>query len=100
MCAPETAAQSAIDLALLMVSERGLGPPSSYRETFGLLAAAGVVESDLSEQLMQWASFRNVLVHLYTALDHRRVVAALSETEPLRRFHQIASQELAAGSAR
>lgn len=34
----ETAAQCAIDLALAMVSRRGLGPADSYRRAFALLA--------------------------------------------------------------
>lgn len=91
----ETAAQCCIDLALAMVARRGLGPADSYRHAFALLGQAGVIAPELAQQLSGWASLRNVLAHVYTALDLDRVHAALGQTAPLREFAAVAARELA-----
>lgn len=91
----ETAGQCAIDLALKLVAARGLGAPGSYRAAFQALARAGIVDQDLARELEGWAGLRNVLAHIYTALDLDRVHEALSETEPLRKFHRQAAAALA-----
>lgn len=95
----ETAGQCAIDLGLRVISKRGLGTPASYRETFAALARAGLIDSALASELQGWAGLRNILAHVYTALDLDRVHAALSATASLRRFLAIAHQELRAGDA-
>lgn len=91
----ETAAQCAIDLALKLVAARGLGAPESYRAAFQALARDGVIDDELARELGDWAGLRNVLAHIYTALDLDRVHAALSETAPLRKFHREAAAALA-----
>jgi uncharacterized protein YutE (UPF0331/DUF86 family) len=93
----EVAAQCAIDSALDLVSRRGLGAPQSYRESFAVLARAGLIDDALRLQLQAWAGLRNVLVHLYTSLDLDKVHAALQHTAPLRAFHAIVARELASG---
>jgi uncharacterized protein YutE (UPF0331/DUF86 family) len=91
----EVAAQCTVDLAIEIVSRRGLGVPQTYREAFEMLARAGVIGGELAGDLAGWAGFRNVLVHAYTVLDLDRLHAALSETAPLRAFHAIAAGEIA-----
>lgn len=91
----EVAAQCAIDLALVLVAKRGIGVPQSYREVFVLLARAGVVDGELASNLEKWAGLRNVLIHVYTALDLDRIHGALSQTAPLRSFMAIAEHEIA-----
>ena len=93
----ETSAQCAIDLAMQIVASRSLGTPETYRDAFSALARAGVVDSQLATALEGWAGLRNVLAHVYTALDLDRVHAALGDTAPLRSFHRIAARELASG---
>ena len=88
----ELAAQCCIDLALGLIAQRGLGVPQSYREAFDTLARAGLIDAKLAEELSRWAGLRNVLVHIYTALDLDRVTAALTQTDPLREFHVIVSR--------
>ncbi|MBI3182180.1 MAG: DUF86 domain-containing protein [Myxococcales bacterium] len=90
----ELAAQSCIDLAMVIIAQRGLGVPQTYREAFLALARAGVVDSALADELAKWAGFRNALVHIYTALDLDVIHRALGEAEPLRRFFEIAAREL------
>lgn len=93
----EVAAQCAIDAALDLISRRGLGVPQTYREAFAELARAGVIDATLQQQLQAWAGLRNVLVHMYTALDLDRVHAALGQTAPLRAFHAIVAKALSTG---
>lgn len=94
----EVAAQCAIDAALDLIARRGLGTPQTYRDTFAVLARAGLVDGALRDALQQWAGMRNVLVHMYTSLDLDKVHQALAKTAPLRAFHAIVARELAADS--
>ncbi|MBI3180692.1 MAG: DUF86 domain-containing protein [Myxococcales bacterium] len=90
----EVAAQCCIDLALVILAVRGLGPPESYRDAFATLARAKLIEPELASQLEGWAGLRNVLAHLYTRLNLEKLHGALSQTAPLRAFHAIAAREL------
>lgn len=94
----EMAAQRAIDATLDLISKRGLGAPQSYREAFTVLASAKIIDSQLLQELQGWAGMRNVLVHMYTALDLDRVHAALSRTAPLRTVHAILAKVLSQAS--
>jgi uncharacterized protein YutE (UPF0331/DUF86 family) len=91
----ELAVQCAIDLALAIVAARGLGTPQTYREAFALLTRARVVDASLAGELESWAGLRNVLVHIYTALDLDKLHAALGHVQSLRAFHAIAAREMA-----
>lgn len=62
------ACESAIDLANLLVRERRAGLPQSNRESFGLLARAGLISPVLCERLQKMVGFRNVAVHRYREL--------------------------------
>lgn len=95
----EVATQCAIDLALALISRRGIGVPQTYRDAFQMLARAGVIDAALADELQQWAGMRNVLVHMYTSLDLDRVHAALSKTAALRTFHGIVASALAEDGA-
>ena len=90
----EVAAQCCIDLALFLISRRGLGLPQSYREAFSSLARAGMISAELASQLSDWAGLRNVLVHVYTDLDLERIHRALGESAPLVEFRSIVAREL------
>jgi len=65
----QRAVQSAIDLAGHVVSDEGLGLPSSLKETFSLLQGHGIVQEDLAKRMMAMVGFRNIAVHEYRALD-------------------------------
>ena len=93
----EIAAQCCIDLALAFITQRALAVPQTYREAFATLARAGVIDAALSTDLEGWAGLRNVLAHLYTALDLDRVHAALGMAAPLRAFAAVAARELGVG---
>jgi uncharacterized protein YutE (UPF0331/DUF86 family) len=61
--------QSSIDIATEIIAKRGLRRPTSYRDTFGILAEEGILSMDLARTLSDLAGFRNVLVHIYWDLD-------------------------------
>lgn len=84
--------QNLIDLANLIVADRGLGVPQSYRDTFRLLAEAGILDMNLSPQLEGWAGLRNVIAHIYRKLDLDDVHRAFtSELAPVRSFLDVAA---------
>jgi len=91
----ELVAQCCLDLALEMVSRRGLGAPETYRDAFVRLAQAGVITPSQSLALQGWTGLRNVLAHMYTAVDLDQVYAAMIENKStLREFGRVAAAEL------
>jgi len=44
--------------------------PEGYAECFANLADAGIIPTDLSENLQKMARFRNLLVHMYWKVDY------------------------------
>lgn len=74
--------QSSIDIATEIIAMKGLRRPTSYRDTFGILAEAGILPPDLASTLSDLASFRNVLVHIYWDLDLVQVYSILHRDLP------------------
>lgn len=56
------ACESAIDLANILIRERGLGIPQSSRDSFKLLADAKLIAPDSSARLQRMIGFRNIAV--------------------------------------
>ena len=54
-----------IDLADEIVMANDLGMPSTYRETFKLLARNGYIDATLMEKMSKLVSYRNLLAHEY-----------------------------------
>lgn len=65
----QRACEQAIDLANHTIKVRKLGLPKDSKESFTLLAAAGVISADLSRRLEGMVGFRNILVHQYQRLE-------------------------------
>ena len=63
------ACELALDLANIVIRERGLGIPQSSRDSFRLLADTGLLAVDLSERLQHMIGFRNIAVHQYQTLN-------------------------------
>ncbi|MFZ5471925.1 MAG: type VII toxin-antitoxin system HepT family RNase toxin [Myxococcota bacterium] len=88
-------AQDLIDLANLIVAERSLGVPHTYREAFQLMSQAGLLAAPLAASLEGWVGLRNIIAHIYRKLDLDTLHAAmLHEREPLRSFLAVAGQLL------
>ncbi len=65
----QRACEAAIDLAMHLVRERGLGIPQESRDGFDFLLQAGLIEAGLAGRLKKMVGFRNVAVHDYRKLD-------------------------------
>lgn len=65
----QRACETAIDLAMYVVSHRKLGVPQDSRDAFVLLQTAGTLPADLADRMQRMVGFRNVAVHEYTRLN-------------------------------
>jgi uncharacterized protein YutE (UPF0331/DUF86 family) len=65
----QRACETAIDLAMYVVSQRKLGVPQDSRDAFSLLQAAGILPADLAQRMQRMVGFRNVAIHEYTRLN-------------------------------
>ena len=71
------AVQSCMDLAVHACTHDALGVPDGPAQAFALLARARLIDTGLATRLAQAAGLRNLIVHQYTELDTRRLVAAI-----------------------
>jgi uncharacterized protein YutE (UPF0331/DUF86 family) len=67
----------ALDLANILIRDRSLGIPQSGRDSFKLLADAGLIEPERAAQLQRMIGFRNIAVRQYQTLDIAIVEAIL-----------------------
>ncbi len=65
----QRAAELTIDIANHLVRIRKLGLPRDSRESFTLLAQAGVIDEEMMHKLQGMVGFRNILMHEYQELD-------------------------------
>lgn len=65
----QRACETAIDLAMYVVSQRKLGVPQGSRDAFALLQTSGIIPADLAIRMQHMVGFRNVAVHEYTRLN-------------------------------
>ncbi len=63
------ACEQAIDLANYIIRQSRLGIPTSSANSFSLLAAGGVIDTDLTSRLIAMVGFRNIAVHQYEDLE-------------------------------
>ena len=61
--------EACIDIANRVVRVRRLGTPKESRDSFILLAEAGIIDPALRRSMLGLVGFRNILVHQYTRLD-------------------------------
>jgi uncharacterized protein YutE (UPF0331/DUF86 family) len=65
----QLAAQAAIDIASHILAADFPQRPEGYREVIELLGQVGVLPADLADRFAGVASFRNILIHEYLAVD-------------------------------
>jgi uncharacterized protein YutE (UPF0331/DUF86 family) len=75
----QRACETAIDLAMYVISRRKLGVPQDSRDAFTLLQTAGILSADLATQMQRMVGFRNVAVHEYTRLNLDVVLAIITK---------------------
>jgi uncharacterized protein YutE (UPF0331/DUF86 family) len=65
----QRACETAIDLAMYVVSQRRLGLPRESRDAFTLLQNSGILPADLATRMQRMVGFRNVAIHEYARLN-------------------------------
>jgi uncharacterized protein YutE (UPF0331/DUF86 family) len=65
----QRACESSIDIANRVVRLRRLGMPKESRDSFVLLAEAGIIDAPMQRTMIGMVGFRNILVHQTTPLD-------------------------------
>ena len=73
------AIQEAIDMAFHVCTDERWGAPSSYAESFDLLARHGVITDDLAGAMVRATGLRNRLAHGYASVDLSRLWTAVPE---------------------
>jgi len=75
----QRACETAIDLAMYVVSQRKLGVPQDSRDAFSLLQTGGILPADLAQRMQRMMGFRNVAIHEYTRLNLEVVHSIITE---------------------
>lgn len=65
--------EACLDIGHHVISREGLRRPGDYREVFGILREAGIIDGELGRRLEEMASFRNRLIHAYLDIEPSRV---------------------------
>jgi len=65
----QRACECALDMANHTIRLRKLGLPRSSRESFDLLAEAGLIDEPARQLMKAMVGFRNILVHDYQRVD-------------------------------
>ena len=69
----ETAIQTCLDIGRHLIASEGWRYPEENKEVFRVLADEQVIPRELLARLEDMAGFRNVLVHEYAEIQHRKV---------------------------
>jgi len=73
----QTAIESAINIGNHIIARLGLRAPQDYADVFQLLREAQVLPEELAQEMSEMARLRNLLVHVYWQLDHKRIHESL-----------------------
>lgn len=63
------AAQSAIDMAEVIIAYKKLRKPQTFSDAFSILREDKIISFDLSEKLTKMVGFRNIIAHDYEEVD-------------------------------
>lgn len=71
--------EAVVDLAFLIIKEKGLKTPEEDKEAFDILAKAKIIVPELAVRLKEAKGMRNFLAHQYGAIDNRLVFGAITQ---------------------
>jgi uncharacterized protein YutE (UPF0331/DUF86 family) len=71
--------QAIIDTLNLVIIEKGIKKPEEGHEIIYLLLNESIISQNLYSRLKGLVGFRNILVHEYDKIDHKRVYRYLME---------------------
>jgi uncharacterized protein YutE (UPF0331/DUF86 family) len=81
------AIEAALAMCYHVAARRFRKAPEDYSACFAVLRDADLLPAALTERLQRMARFRNLLVHMYGRVDHRRVHAIIQhDLQDLRAF--------------
>src|SRR5574341_108690 len=75
----QRAAEGCISIGNHLIARLGWRSPSDYADVFRVLCESKVIPGQIAEQMMDMARFRNLLVHVYWAIDHEKVYDSLEK---------------------
>lgn len=73
------AVQASIDLAEAVIAFKKLRKPTTFGESFQILAEANMINPALCERLVAMAGFRNVIAHDYEKMNYDILFSVLHE---------------------
>lgn len=73
------AVETFLTLGEIVISEFGFSKPNTYADIPRILFENKVIREELKDKLVDLARFRNVLVHDYLYLDHKKVYQHLQK---------------------
>lgn len=71
--------EAVVDLAFLIIKDKGLKIPEEDRETFDILAEEEIISGKLAAKLKDAKGMRNILSHQYGQVDDEIVFEAITE---------------------
>lgn len=73
----QRAAEGCMSISNHLIARLALRAPQDYADVFRVLGEAQMLPWDFAQQMMDMAKFRNLLVHVYWAIDHEQVYDSL-----------------------
>ena len=71
--------EATIDLAFMIIKEKGLRIPEEDKETFDILEKEQIITKELSAKLKDAKGMRNILSHQYGNIDDEIVFESITE---------------------
>lgn len=75
----ELALESMLDIGEMIISEKGFEKPEDYKSVMLILGKEGVLPKVFAEKLVPAVGVRNILVHMYTEVDVKKICEFLRE---------------------
>ena len=71
--------EAVIDLAFLIIKDRGFKIPEEDKESFDILTNENIISQELSKRLKDAKGMRNIIAHEYGKIDDELVFQAITE---------------------
>lgn len=69
----ELALESMLDIGEIIISEEGFEKPEDYKSVMLILGKEGILPKVFAEKLVPAVGVRNILVHMYTEVDVKKI---------------------------
>ena len=75
----EKITEAMVDLAFLIIKDKGLKQPEDDKEAFDALAKENIISQEVAERLKSAKGMRNVIAHQYGCVDDEIVFHSITE---------------------